>query len=446
MKLWQKDIEVNKEIERFTVGNDNVLDLKLAPYDVLGSLAHITMLETIGLLTKEELVVLKKELVILYHEIEKNGIKIEDGVEDIHSQVELILTRKLGDIGKKIHSGRSRNDQVLVDLKLYTRDAIEHTVHLVENLFNRLISLSEQHKDTLLPGYTHLQIAMPSSFGLWFGAYAEGLVDDLRTLKAAYEVANKNPLGSGAGYGSSFPLNRTLTTELLGFSQMHVNVVYAQMSRGKTEYIVTSAISNLASTLSRLAMDVCLYISQNFGFISFPDELTTGSSIMPHKKNPDVFELIRGKGNKLKGIPVQIGQIIGNLPSGYHRDMQVIKGLFMDTFDEINDCLVLTDLMLANIEVKESIVQDEKYDYLFSVERVNQLVLEGVPFRDAYKQVGKEIGEGNFKPSYELKHSHEGSLGNLRNDLIQKEFELVLGSFDFDSKRLAIDRLVEKQV
>jgi len=446
MKLWQKDIEVNKEIERFTVGNDNVLDLKLAPYDVLGSLAHITMLETIGLLTKEELVVLKKELVILYHEIEKNGIKIEEGVEDIHSQVELILTRKLGDIGKKIHSGRSRNDQVLVDLKLYTRDAIEHTVHLVENLFNRLISLSEQHKDTLLPGYTHLQIAMPSSFGLWFGAYAEGLVDDLRTLKAAYVVANKNPLGSGAGYGSSFPLNRTLTTELLGFSQMHVNVVYAQMSRGKTEYIVTSAISNLASTLSRFAMDVCLYISQNFGFISFPDELTTGSSIMPHKKNPDVFELIRGKGNKLKGIPVQIGQIIGNLPSGYHRDMQVIKGLFMDTFDEINDCLVLTDLMLANIKVKESIVQDEKYDYLFSVERVNQLVLEGVPFRDAYKQVGKEIEEGNFKPSYELKHSHEGSLGNLRNDLIQKEFDSVLGSFDFDSKRLAIDRLVEKQV
>lgn len=442
MKLWQKDIQVNQEIERFTVGNDNVLDLKLAPYDVLGSLAHITMLETIGLLTSDELKLLKKELVDLYNEIEKNGVEIEAGVEDIHSQVELILTRKLGDIGKKIHSGRSRNDQVLVDLKLFSRDAIEHTVHLTEKLFQRLILLSEQHKETLLPGYTHLQIAMPSSFGLWFGAYAEALVDDLRTMRAAYEIANKNPLGSGAGYGSSFPLNRTLTTELLGFSQMHVNVVYAQMSRGKTEYVVTSAIANIAGTLSRLSMDVCLYISQNFGFISFPDELTTGSSIMPHKKNPDVFELIRAKCNKLKAIPVQIGHIISNLPSGYHRDMQVIKELFMDTFDEINDCLAIAEYMLANIEVKTNIVQHEKYDYLFSVERVNELVLQGVPFRDAYKQVGKEIGEGNFKPSYDVKHTHEGSLGNLRNDLIQKEMAEVFHSFDFESKKVAIDLLL----
>lgn len=442
MKLWQKETNVNKRIENFTVGKDRELDSYLAEFDVLGSIAHTQMLESIGLIPKEELPVLRQELLNIYQQIKQGDFSIEDGVEDVHSQVELLLTRKLGDIGKKIHSGRSRNDQVLVDLKLFIRQRIQDTVLATEKLFKLFLKLSEQHKQALIPGYTHLQIAMPSSFGLWFGAYAESLVDDLTLMQAAYKISNKNPLGSGAGYGSSFPLNRTMTTELLGFETLNQNVVYAQMGRGKTELAVSNALASIAATLSRMSMDVCLYISQNFAFISFPDELTTGSSIMPHKKNPDVFELIRAKCNKLRALPVEINNVLSNLPSGYHRDMQIIKESFIPAFDTLLDCIEIAEYMFENISIKQNIVQDEKYKYIFSVERVNELVLQGIPFRDAYKMVGEEIANGSFAPNFEINHTHEGSIGNLRNDEIGQEMQKVLNSFNFADKDQKIKSLL----
>ena len=438
MKLWQKEgfgaepSEAAAKIDRFTVGRDRELDVYLAPFDVLGNLAHATMLETIGLLTADDLTQLRAELKTIYADIEAGNFTIEDGIEDVHSQVELMLTRKLGDVGKKIHSGRSRNDQVLVDLKLYTRAQLWTVAEATRLVFDQLIARSEQHKNDLLPGYTHLQIAMPSSFGLWFGAYAEALADDMLTLQMAFRLANRNPLGSGAGYGSSFPLNRTLTTQLLGFEGMHVNVVYAQMSRGKTEQTALNAIAAIAATVSRLAMDICLYNSQNFGFLTLPDALTTGSSIMPHKKNPDVAELLRAKSNRLKALPMEITMVMSNLPSGYHRDMQILKEVLMPAFNEILDCLQILAFTLENIQVKPNLLADEKYDLLFSVERVNELVLQGVPFREAYRIVGKEINEGSYKTSRELKHSHEGSIGNLGNDLIVEQMDTAMAGFGMD--------------
>lgn len=443
-KLWQKNnVSVNEKIEKFTVGRDPEFDVLLAPFDVLGSLAHTEMLESIGLLEKSELSKIQIELKHIYAEIQVGNFIIEEGIEDVHSQVELLLTRKLGEVGKKIHAGRSRNDQVLVDLKLFTRSRLQEVSEASNNLFELLISLSDKFKDVLLPGYTHLQIAMPSSFGLWFGAYAESLVDDMEMLQTAYKIANKNPLGSGAGYGSSFPLNRTMTTELLGFQELHYNVVYAQMSRGKTELFATTAIAQVASTLSRLAMDICLYNSQNFGFIKLPDEMTTGSSIMPHKKNPDVAELLRGKTNRLKGLPNEIQLVMGNLPSGYHREMQILKEILMPAFDEILNCLDMTYFMLSNIEVKENILADEKYDMLFSVERVNELVLQGVPFREAYKIIGNEINGETYSPNRNLNHTHEGSIGNLCNPQITKMMQEVLSRFNFEKVELAIDNLLK---
>ena len=443
LKLWQKENTVTSEkIERFTVGRDREMDLFLAEFDVLGNLAHAAMLETIGLLTADDLSALKAELHYIYEQIQQGNFTIEDGVEDVHSQVELMLTRKLGDVGKKIHSGRSRNDQVLVDMKLYTRDRLFQVVQATEKLFSVLISQSEKHKNNLLPGYTHLQIAMPSSFGLWFGAYAEALIDDVVQLNAAYRLANRNPLGSGAGYGSSFPLNRTLTTELLGFEGMHHNVVYAQMSRGRTEQAALTAIASLAATVSRLAMDVCLYNSQNFSFIVLPDDLTTGSSIMPHKKNPDVAELLRAKTNRMKALPMEVTLVLSNLPSGYHRDMQLLKEILMPAFDEILDCLDVATFMLENIKVKENLLDDAKYDLLFSVERVNELVISGVPFRDAYRQVGAEIGEGSYTAPRELKHTHEGSIGNLQNDLIKARMDQELARFEFEKVEKALNDLI----
>jgi len=445
LKLWQKENTVTSEkIERFTVGRDREMDLNLAEYDVLGNLAHATMLETIGLLTKDDLVALRTELKVIHAQIEKGDFVIEDGVEDVHSQVELMLTRKLGDTGKKIHSGRSRNDQVLVDMKLYTRARLFQVVQATEKLFDVLIKQSEAHKNDLLPGYTHLQIAMPSSFGLWFGAYAEGLIDDVIQLNAAYRLANRNPLGSGAGYGSSFPLNRKLTTDLLGFEGMHHNVVYAQMSRGRTEQAALTAISSLAATVSRLAMDVCLYNSQNFSFIVLPDDLTTGSSIMPHKKNPDVAELLRAKTNRMKALPMEVTMVLSNLPSGYHRDMQLLKEILMPAFDEILDCLDIAAFMLENIKVKQNLLDDPKYDLLFSVERVNELVINGVPFRDAYRQVGAEIGDGSYKAPRELKHTHEGSIGNLQNKEIQERMKAEIGAFEYEKVETALSALLEK--
>lgn len=443
MKLWQKDTNVNKEIERFTVGRDREMDMLLAESDVMGSMAHITMLESINLLEKEELVILLAELRNILTEIKNGTFTIEDGVEDVHSQVELLLTQRLGEVGKKIHSGRSRNDQVLVDLKLYIRDAIEHTVTAVNRLFELFITLSDKHKYALIPGYTHLQVAMPSSFGLWFGAYAESLVDDLTVLQAAYKVSNKNPLGSGAGYGSSFPLNRTLTTKLLGFDDLNYNVVYAQMGRGKTEQLVAAALASIAATLAKMSMDVCVYNSQNFAFLSFPDELTTGSSIMPHKKNPDVFELTRSKCNKIKALPNEIFMMTTNLPSGYHRDLQLIKENFIPAFSDLNDCLNIVHYMFENIIIKTGIVEDEKYKYMFSVERVNELVLSGVPFRDAYKQVGAEIESNEFVANTTLNHTHEGSIGNLCNDQISKAMKEVLNSFNFATKHKAYSELLK---
>lgn len=446
MKLWQKDgIEVNKEIERFTVGRDRELDVFLAKHDVTGTLAHITMLESIGLLEKEELPILINELINIYNEILKGNFTIEDGIEDVHSQVELILTRRLGELGKKIHSGRSRNDQVLLDMKLFIRTELREVVELIVPLIDTLLALSEKHKNVLLPGYTHYQIAMPSSFGLWFGAYAESLVDDLQILLAAFKISNKNPLGSAAGYGSSFPLNRTMTTELLGFDNLNYNVVYAQMGRGKTERVVSEALASVAATLSKLSQDICLYINQNFGFISFPSQLTTGSSIMPHKKNPDVFELIRAKSNKIMALPNEIMLITTNLASGYHRDLQVIKESFLPVFAEIKDCLSITDYSLQQIIINESAIKDEKYKYLFSVEVVNEMVLKGTSFRDAYKIVGENIEKGDFEPSYDIHHTHEGSIGNLCNDKIKSMADQVYAQFPFKQIDDALSKLIRNK-
>lgn len=445
MKLWEKNIQVDKDIETYTVGGDRELDIYLAPYDVLGSMAHITMLQSIGLLTKDELNILLNELRDIYKIAVENEFFIEEGIEDVHSQVELMLTRKLGDVGKKIHSGRSRNDQVLVDLKLFTRDQIRLIVEQVSALIDVLLSQSEKYKEVLMPGYTHLQIAMPSSFGLWFGAYAESLVDDLQLLLATYKICNRNPLGSAAGYGSSFPLNRQLTTDLLGFDSMNYNVVYAQMGRGKLERIVTTAIAGIAATLSKLSFDACLFNSQNFGFIKLPDEYTTGSSIMPHKKNPDVFELTRAKCNKLQGIPTEITLITNNLPSGYFRDMQITKEVFIPVFEEINDCLSMVKRMVGEVKVNDHILDDDKYLYIFSVEEVNKRVLEGVPFRDAYKQVGMEIENGNFTHNKKVRHTHEGSIGNLCNDKIELLKQQVISNFGFERIISAENKLLGNQ-
>ena len=442
MKLWQKETAVEQSVEKFTVGNDREMDLHLASFDVLGSLAHTQMLESIGLLTKSELSLIQKELKQLYKEIQADNFKIDEHVEDIHSQIELLLTQRIGEAGKKIHSGRSRNDQVLVDLKLYFRSEIQKIVENTQELFKLLIQLSNTHKDVLMPGYTHLQIAMPSSFGLWFGAYAESLVDDLELMLAAWKICNKNPLGSAAGYGSSFPLNRTLTTELLGFETLNYNVVYAQMGRGKTERILAQGMSAIAATLAKMAMDACLYMSQNFGFISFPDELTTGSSIMPHKKNPDVFELIRSRCNKIQALPNEIALMTANLPMGYHRDLQLLKENLFPSFQSINDCLQIMVLMLRNIRINPTILNDPKYDYLFSVEVVNNEVLRGVPFREAYKNIGLSIENGTFKPIKEVKHTHEGSIGNLQNNEIKNLFEKVKAEFGFNKVDKALKELL----
>lgn len=442
MKLWQKDKASLQEVEKFTVGKDREMDLYLSRFDVLGSLAHIEMLASINLLTKDEMKVLSKELKNIYGKIEKGEFTIQDGVEDVHSQVEFLLTEKLGDVGKKIHSGRSRNDQVLVDIKLFLREEIFQIVGETKNLFDLLIAQSEKYKTYLLPGYTHFQLAMPSSFGLWFGAYAESLVDDLITVQGAYRVVNKNPLGSAAGYGSSFPLNRTMTTKLLGFDDLNYNVVYAQMGRGKTERILASALSNIASTLSKLSMDACLFMNQNFGFVKFPDELTTGSSIMPHKKNPDVFELIRARCNQLMALPNDIALMTGNLPSGYHRDMQLLKELLFPAIQTLKDCLKMMQLMLANVEIKADILKDEQYKFLFSVEEVNKLVLTGMPFRDAYKKVGLDIEKGNYNPSSEVIHTHEGSIGNLQLPAIKKAMEATIEQFQFERYQSAVKTLL----
>ena len=443
-KLWSKDFEINAEIERFTVGRDREMDLYLAPYDVLGSMAHITMLESIGLIGKDELPVLLKELKAIYEQAVKGEFVIEEGIEDVHSQVELMLTRKLGDMGKKIHSGRSRNDQVLVDLKLFTRHQLQLVAEATKELFDELIQKSNQYKDVLMPGYTHLQVAMPSSFGLWFGAYAESLTDDILFLLAAYRTANRNPLGSAAGYGSSFPLNRQMTTDLLGFDTMDYNVVYAQMGRGKMELGVAFAIASIAGTLSKLAFDACLFNSQNFGFVKLPKECTTGSSIMPHKKNPDVFELIRAKSNKLQALPQQITLIKNNLPVGYFRDLQIIKEVFLPAFDELLDCLCMTAYIINKIEVNEHILDDPRYDPMFSVEEVNRLAANGMPFRDAYKKVGLDIEAGNFKASHDIHHTHEGSIGNLCNDKIEQLMQQTLDGFNFERMTTAERRLLDK--
>lgn len=432
MKLWEKNFEINKEIERFTVGRDRELDLYLAKYDVMGSMAHITMLESIGLLTPDELRMLLAALKDIYVQAERGEFTIEDGIEDVHSQVELMLTRRLGDVGKKIHSGRSRNDQVLLDLKLFTRDRLKSIVRLVEQLFHTLQTQSETYKDVLMPGYTHLQIAMPSSFGLWFGAYAESLVDDMMFLHAAFRQCNRNPLGSAAGYGSSFPLDRTMTTRLLGFESLNYNVVYAQMGRGKMERNVAFALASVAGTLAKLAYDACLFNSQNFGFVKLPNECTTGSSIMPHKKNPDVFELIRAKSNKLQALPQQIMMIMNNLPSGYFRDLQIIKEVFLPAFDELADCLQMADYIVERMEVNRHILDDEKYTPIFSVEKVNRLAASGVPFRDAYKQVGLEIEAGRFATDKQVHHTHEGSIGNLCTEEIALQMQSVVDQFHFE--------------
>ena len=441
-KLWEKNYEMTSEIERFTVGRDREMDLYLAPYDVLGSMAHITMLESIGLIGKDELPVLLQELKNIYAVCQKGEFVIEDGIEDVHSQVELMLTRKLGDMGKKIHSGRSRNDQVLVDLKLFTRHQLQLIADDVKSLFEQLMAKSNQYKDVLMPGYTHLQVAMPSSFGLWFGAYAESLTDDMLFLQAAYKMTNRNPLGSAAGYGSSFPLNRQMTTNLLGFDSMDYNVVYAQMGRGKMELGVSFALATLAGTLAKLAFDACMFNSQNFGFAKLPKECTTGSSIMPHKKNPDVFELIRAKSNKLQALPQQIMLIKNNLPVGYFRDLQIMKEVFLPAFDELRDCLQMTAYIINKIEVNDHILDDSRYDPMFSVEEVNRLASEGMPFRDAYKKVGLDIEAGNFKPNKNIHHTHEGSIGNLCNDRIEALMTQVIDGFGFSRAEEAEKKLL----
>ena len=443
MKLWEKNFEINKEIERFTVGRDREMDLYLAKYDVLGSMAHITMLESIGLLEKDELTQLLAELKTIYHLAERGEFVIEDDVEDVHSQVEMLLTRKLGDMGKKIHSGRSRNDQVLVDLKLFTRHELKEIADEVKILFDELIQKSNQYKDILMPGYTHLQIAMPSSFGLWFGAYAESLTDDILFLQAAYKMTNRNPLGSAAGYGSSFPLNRTMTTELLGFDSMDYNVVYAQMGRGKMERNVGFAIATIAGTIAKMAFDACLFNSQNFSFVKLPKECTTGSSIMPHKKNPDVFELIRAKCNKLQSLPQQVTLIMNNLPCGYFRDLQIIKEVFLPAFGELKDCLQMAAYIINKIEVNEHILDNPMYDPMFSVEEVNRLAANGMPFRDAYKKVGLDIEAGTFKADKNIHHTHEGSIGNLCNPQIEALMQQTLDGFHFERMTAAEQALLK---
>ncbi len=429
MKLWNKGFEPDRAIEEFTVGADRELDLRLAKYDVIGSMAHIRMLESIGLIGSDELPLLLEALQRILSSAERGEFVIEEGVEDVHSQVELMLTRELGDLGKKIHSGRSRNDQVLVDLKLFMRDELKMLAERMKVLFDRLQSLSNEHKDTLMPGYTHLQVAMPSSFGLWFGAYAESLVDDMEMVVAAYNIANQNPLGSAAGYGSSFPLNRTMTTELLGFGALHYNVVAAQMSRGKTERAAAYAIASVASTLGKFAMDVCLFMCQNYGFISFPDNLTTGSSIMPHKKNPDVFEIMRGKCNRLQSVPNEISLLTANLPLGYNRDLQLLKDIIFPATTTLSQCIDMCDFMLQHIIVKRDILDDERYNYLFTVEDVNRLTLSGVPFREAYREVGMAVQRGEYTPTREVHHTHEGSIGNLCNDKIAEKMNKVMEKF-----------------
>jgi len=442
-KLWDKGIKVDQLIENFTVGEDRNLDIHLAEYDVLGSLAHITMLESINLLSSDELAQLKTGLVQIYKEIKEENFKIEEGVEDVHSQVEFLLTQRLGEIGKKIHSGRSRNDQVLLDLKLFTRSKLAQIVGEVFELFNLLMDLSDKYKDVLLPGYTHLQVAMPSSFGLWFGAYAESLVDDLIQIQAAYKIVNKNPLGSAAGYGSSFPLDRNMTTDLLGFDDLNYNSVYAQMGRGKVERVVSQSVASIAETLGKMAMDITLYLSQNFGFISFPDNLTTGSSIMPHKKNPDLFEIMRGRCNRLKALPNELMMIFGNLPSGYHRDLQLIKERFFPSLVEISECIKIFHYAIKNIKVNAQILDDKKYDYLFTVDAVNEMVKNGVSFRDAYKQVGEQIEKGTFKKPGKVEHSHEGSIGNLSNDKIKSAMKEIINGFNFVEWQKAYKELIK---
>jgi argininosuccinate lyase len=441
-KIWARGIPIDEIVEQFTIGKDPEMDMYLAPFDVIGSIAHVKMLNSIKLISDEELPLLVAELIAIYREIEKGNFVIEEGVEDVHSQVELLLTRKLGDIGKKIHSGRSRNDQVLVDLKLYIRNEIKEIVALTNQLFAVLIHRSEENKDILMPGYTHLQIAMPSSFGLWFGAYAESLTDDLQLMLAAWKIANQNPLGSAAGYGSSFPLNRSMTTELLGFESMNYNVVYAQMGRGKVEKNVAFALSSVAATLSKLAYDVCLFMSQNFNFVSLPDNLTTGSSIMPHKKNPDVFELLRAHCNRIQSLPNEILLIINNLPVGYFRDMQLIKEVFLPAFNELKTCISIATYAITHLKVNNKILDDKKYDFIFSVEEVNRLVNEGMPFRDAYKHVGHKIIEGSFLPVKKVKHSHMGSLGNLCNAEIGLKMEKIINEFNFEKVDGAVEKLL----
>ncbi|MBO5181895.1 MAG: argininosuccinate lyase [Paraprevotella sp.] len=443
-KLWEKNVQVNEEIDRFTVGRDREMDLYLAEHDVIGSMAHITMLESIGLLEKDELDSLLAELKHIHSVIRQGGFAIEEGVEDVHSQVELMLTRKLGDMGKKIHSGRSRNDQVLLDLKLFTRRQLKEIAEETKSLFDELIRQSNRYKDIIMPGYTHLQVAMPSSFGLWFGAYAESLADDMLFLQAAFKMTNRNPLGSAAGYGSSFPLNRTLTTELLGFDSMDYNVVYAQMGRGKMERNVAFALASIAGTVAKLAFDACMFSSQNFGFVKLPDNCTTGSSIMPHKKNPDVFELTRAKCNKLQALPQQIMLITNNLPCGYFRDLQIIKEVFLPAFGELKECLRMTAYIISRIQVNEHITEDSRYDNMFSVEEVNRRVVNGTPFRDAYKQVGLEIEAGRFVPDKNLHHTHEGSIGNLCNRQIEELMAEIWNGFNFNRMEQAEQRLLDK--
>ena len=443
-KLWEKSVKVNDEIDKFTVGKDRELDLYLAKYDVLGSMAHITMLQSIGLLERSELDALLPELKHIYNEAESGKFKIEDGIEDVHSQVELMLTRKLGSVGKKIHSGRSRNDQVLVDLKLFARDEIKHVAEDVKVLFDSLQEQSERYKNVLMPGYTHLQIAMPSSFGLWFGAYAESLADDMLLLEAAYRMTNRNPLGSAAGYGSSFKLDREMTTRLLGFDSPDYNVVYAQMGRGKNERNIAFALAGIAATISKLAFDACLFCSQNFGFLKLPEECTTGSSIMPHKKNPDVFELIRARCNKLQALPQQITLIINNLPSGYFRDLQEVKEAFLPAFGQLRECIEMATYIIRKVKVNENILDNKMYDPIFSVEEANRLAANGMPFRDAYKKVGLEIERGEFVPEKNINHTHEGSIGNLCNRQIAETMNSTIKKFGFEKVDEAVKRLLGK--
>lgn len=441
-KIWDKGIPVDALIEKFTVGKDREMDLYLAPFDVIGSMAHVKMLHSINLIKDQELPLLLSELKQIYADIQSGNFKIEEGVEDVHSQVELLLTRKLGESGKKIHSGRSRNDQVLLDIKLYTRDQLRTVVELTRALFDGLIQKSEEGKDILMPGYTHLQVAMPSSFGLWFGAYAESLTDDILLLNAAWKIANQNPLGSAAGYGSSFPINRKMTSDLLGFDGMNYNVVYAQMGRGKVERIVAFALSSIAATLSKLAFDVCLFTSQNFGFVTLPDNMTTGSSIMPHKKNPDVFELIRARCNKIQALPNQISLIVNNLPSGYFRDLQIVKEVFLPAFDDLTDCLKIAAYAIPQLKINTRVLDDKRYDLMFSVEEVNKLVNEGMPFRDAYKHVAQKIMDGNYVPVKRVKHTHEGSIGNLCNNAIVSKMDQLIAAYDFSKVDESINALL----